>query len=57
MNALNVKSPPMVVLRRGWLRWAEREVHASALARYDAMREVLRGRPWWRGLSGRWKRL
>jgi hypothetical protein len=49
----------MVVLHKGWLFWREREVAPDALVRWGRLRAagVLRGRPWWRRASGRWKRI
>lgn len=50
--------PTMRIVYTGWT-YRTRHVSADALVRYDAMRAagVLKGRPWWRGMSRRWRKL
>ena len=54
-----IQPPAMLLVRQGWFHWYERGTATATLIRYDRLRTAgkLRGRPWWRGMGVRWKRL
>jgi len=47
----------MRIVHEGWFVQAERLVQVDVVKRHDRLRGRLRGRPWWRGLNKRWRRL